>query len=244
MIDPVHGRRREDGHDLSFLWWRPDAPLRSVSSALVGGGIGPLGWFLNAQVHPGYDRLDPAQHVMELAQTAGLNGAGVGMLTAVDVATAECDEDGGVCVVGTVGLGQPTWAAAPPERISPGADGRGSHGPTPIGTINLLVVIPDQLDDGCLVNLLATATEAKVQALFDAGVPATGTASDAICVAGYPMQVQHRGFGDGRESFGGPRSYWGSRTARAVYRVVRRGAVADTERAIARGWPRPSLHSG
>ena len=39
------------------------------------------------------------------------------------------------------------------------------------------------LGDAAYVNAVMTATEAKTQALLDAGFRATGTASDAICVA-------------------------------------------------------------
>jgi adenosylcobinamide amidohydrolase len=80
------------------------------------------------------------------------------------------------------------------------------------GTINLIVVLPVRLSDAALVNAVATATEAKAQALHDLGLDATGTATDAIAVAcpahGAP------------EPFGGPRSRWGGCLARAVYAAV------------------------
>ena len=116
-------------------------------------------------------------------------------------------------------------------------------GPPPPGTINLLVVLPEPVGDAALVNLLATATEAKVQALLESGVAGTGTASDAVCVvcpdlAADPAADRERG------RFGGPRSYWGGRVARAVHEAVRRGAAADRDRAVARGWPRPPHRPG
>ena len=81
-----------------------------------------------------------------------------------------------------------------------------------IGTINVLVVLPERLSDGALVNTIVTATEAKVQALRELGLEATGTATDAVCVV-CPE--------DGRASaFGGPRSVWGARLARAVHAAV------------------------
>jgi adenosylcobinamide hydrolase len=89
-----------------------------------------------------------------------------------------------------------------------------------VGTINVLAVVPAALSDGALVNAVVTATEAKAQALAEAGVRATGTASDAICVA-CPV-------GEG-DPFGGPRSIWGSRLARAVRAAVAAG-TADWQR--------------
>jgi adenosylcobinamide amidohydrolase len=75
--------------------------------------------------------------------------------------------------------------------------------------------VPAPLDDAALVNALSTATEAKAQALFDAGIKGTGTASDAVAVC-CPT--------GGGERYGGPRSAWGSRLARAVHAAVLTGA--------------------
>src|SRR5204862_6676925 len=110
-------------------------------------------------------------------------------------------DDGGVSVSATVGLGLPILAAAP--------DGAESTHP---GTINVLVVVPERLSDGALVNTVVTATEAKVQALRDLGLAATGTATDAVCVA-CPEEGR-------AAAFGGPRSVWGARLARAVHAAV------------------------
>ncbi|MFD0904727.1 adenosylcobinamide amidohydrolase, partial [Actinomadura sediminis] len=85
------------------------------------------------------------------------------------------------------------------------------------GTINILAVLPVPLTDGALVNAVVTVTEAKTQALLEAGFPCTGTASDAVCVA-----VPEAGT---PEPFAGPRSVWGARLARAVHRAVRAGAL-------------------
>jgi adenosylcobinamide amidohydrolase len=64
-----------------------------------------------------------------------------------------------------------------------------------------------------------TATEAKTQALLEAGIRGSGTASDAVCIAA-PAAGE-------REDFAGPRSLWGARIARAVHAAVRAGALRD-----------------
>ena len=69
------------------------------------------------------------------------------------------------------------------------------------------------------VNAVVTATEAKAQAVLEAGFAATGTATDAICVAA-PHARKSR-----EEEFTGPRSVWGARIARAVHAAVHAGAV-------------------
>jgi adenosylcobinamide hydrolase len=129
MVLPERHTRREDGLDLPFLVWRLPAPCRAVSSAVLGGGIGLRSWILNAQVRSGYDRLDPADHLLELADRVGLgrDGApGVGLLTAADVDDRRSATDGGVRVDATVGIRVPTWAAATPASCPPGR-----HGPAP-----------------------------------------------------------------------------------------------------------------
>ena len=117
-------------------------------------------------------------------------------------------EDGDVRVCATVGLSLVTWAA---DRD----DGAIAWSP---GTINVVAILPARLTEAALVNAVITATEAKTQALFEHGVPGTGTASDAVCIVCPPT-------GDA-EPFGGPRSAIGAALARAVHDAVSRGIPA------------------
>lgn len=89
----------EQGREWPLLVWAPGPGVRMVSSAVLGGGIGERGWVLNAQVPPGYDRLDPVDHLRELAAGAGLAGPGVGLMTAAPVADLRRAADGGVRAV-------------------------------------------------------------------------------------------------------------------------------------------------
>ena len=200
--------RREGGRAYPVLVWRGSRPLRMVATAPHGGGIGPRRWVINAQVPSSYGRRDPDHHLGKLGVSLGLAGRGVGMLTAVDVRRVRSARDGGVEATATLGLGHPVWAAAPDET-------RPLAGSL-VGTINLVVVLPEPLSDAALVNAVATATEAKAQALWECGVAATGTATDAVCVACPEGGRLH--------AFGGPRSLWGARLARAVHAAVASGA--------------------
>jgi adenosylcobinamide amidohydrolase len=121
-------------------------------------------------------------------------------------------EDEGVHAAATVGLRVPTWAAVPPGP----ADRELVPAWRP-GTINIIVSVPVPLRDAAYVNAVMTATEAKTQAVLEAGFRAIGTATDAICVAA-PVA------GDPAD-FAGPRSLWGARIARAVHAAVHAGAV-------------------
>ncbi|MYW04204.1 adenosylcobinamide amidohydrolase [Streptomyces sp. SID3343] len=208
--------RDEDGTRRPSLVWRAGPGLRMVSSALLGGGIGEREWVLNAQVRPGYDRMDPMAHLAEIAASLGLTGPGVGLMTAAEVAAWTHGLDEGVEALVTTGIGIPTWAASPAPGVA---------GSPPPGTINIVAIVPAALSDAALVNAVATVTEAKVQALLDAGYACTGTPSDAICVAARAPVV-----GEVVEPFGGPRSPWGARLARAVHRAVLSGAAQDRVR--------------
>ncbi|WP_424534862.1 adenosylcobinamide amidohydrolase [Sphaerisporangium viridialbum] len=235
--------RHEDGARLASLLWEFGPGWRMISSAMVGGGIGPGEWVLNAQVVGAYSRMDPIDHLLELAPAGR---PGVGMMTAASVAHYTRASDGGVEAVATVGLRVPTWAASPegvpdpelrperadlappPERVGPASPSEGAGlvprpaspvpAPTAPGTINIIVAVPVAMSDAALVNTVMTVTEAKSQALAEAGYACTGTASDAVCVA-----VRAEG---PEELFGGPRSTWGSRIARAVHHSVLNGAHA------------------
>jgi adenosylcobinamide amidohydrolase len=204
---------RTDGREWPATLWRPAHAVLAAASTVLGGGLGPRPWALSATVDKDYANPDPAGHLRELARAHGLDGEGVGFLTAVDVGRAVWTEDGGTEALATVGLGWPTWAATPEDPSEAAAGVSDRH---VAGTINLLVWVPVRLADGALVNAVATATEAKAQALAEQRVPGTGTASDAIAVC-CPL--------DGpTEAYGGPRSTWGARLARSVHAAVTTGA--------------------
>ncbi|MFJ9809738.1 adenosylcobinamide amidohydrolase [Streptomyces sp. NPDC101158] len=216
LADAVLLDHEEDGRRWPLLVWAPGPGTRMVSSAVLGGGIGERSWVVNAQVPPGYARLDPVAHLRALAAGAGLDGPGVGLMTAAPVGERRRAADGGVQAVVTAGIGVRGWAAVPEApAVFP---------PRP-GTINIIVSLPVPLTDAALVNAVATATEAKVQALVELGADASGTPTDAVCVA-CPGPVDA-----GAEAFAGPRSTWGARLARAVHRATRE-ACAE---ALARG---------
>jgi adenosylcobinamide amidohydrolase len=205
------GAADDSGTILPVMVWRLAAPLLAASTASVGGGLGLRHWVVNAQVIADYGRCDPEAHVADLALELGLAGPGVGMLTAADVTAARRVVDHGVEVEATVGVTHPTWAADPGDPVDQ---------PSPPGTINVVAFLPERLSDAALLNALCTATEAKTQALFDVGVPGTGTASDALTILCPAAGTTHR--------FGGPRSTWGARLARAVHAAVVEGCPGES----------------
>ena len=211
LDEPQLLSRREDGTELSMALWRFPSPLLALSSAPYGGGWGARRWILAAQVAHGYHRTDPAGHLAGLARELGLDGPGIGMLTAVDVRLVTASREDGVAAAATVGLTDPSWAAAADAAAA--APATGSRGAA--GTVNIVAVLSRRLSRAALVNAVMTVTEAKSQALWEAGVAGTGTPSDAVAVLCAPTGPA--------EAYGGPRSRYGSRLARAVHRAVLEG---------------------
>lgn len=212
LTEPTLTTRVEDERDVPLLYWRARRPLRVISSGPLGGGIGPRSWLINATVPMSYHRDDPDAHLAELADRLGLDGPGVGLLTGVDVADVISRTDTGVRVWATVGLGTPVRAAEPAvDRAGPATSAPADV--ERVGTVNIIVLVPARLSDAALVNAVATATEAKAQAIGELGLTATGTPTDAVticCPADGPV-----------DAYGGPRSRWGAPLARAVHAAVR-----------------------
>lgn len=214
-MQPSLHLRHEGGEDLPFLVWRLDRPLLAIASGPVGGGIGLRRWVLNTTVAYGYDRMDPDRHLAELAASVDLPGDdGLGLMTAVDVRHRQIVTDDDLHVIATTGISEPQWAAVPVGDPS-------LHDPERVGTINVVAFVPVRLSHAALVNAVATVAEAKAQAFRDLGLAGTGTPTDAVAIL-CPAE------GD-EEPFGGPRSTWGSRLARAAHRAIRDGAVLQAE---------------
>lgn len=190
------------------LVWTFTDPVLALSSASVGGGFSTPSWLLNIGVPYDYARTDLDEHAAQIASGQDLHGPGIGMFTAVDVTRAVQAHVEGAMVSATVGATKPTWAADPAA----------GHGNWP-GTINVIARVPVALEPAAMVQALLAMTEAKSQALLEAQVPGTGTASDAITLLCAVGDAAHR--------FGGVRSTWGHRLARATHAAVQQGLAAD-----------------
>ncbi|GED22074.1 adenosylcobinamide amidohydrolase [Halomonas halmophila] len=159
--------------------------LRTLSSALIGGGFGWRRDFCNFHVDKHYACETPGEELEGWLAKRNLDpGQALAMMTAVPLdrfAVAEADAGSTrVLAVTTAGVGNAVDITAPVE-----GDAR-----LVAGTINLLIFIDGHLTDGALVNVVLSATEAKVHALTACGVqdaeygtPATGTSTDCLAIA-------------------------------------------------------------
>lgn len=160
---------------------RSEAPLATLTSAVVGGGFGHVHALINRHVSKGYDSDDPARELCVFAAERGITGAFVGLLTAVWMRKARTltlgAGDLAVCALITAGVSNACVAGlSQPQRVEP-------------GTINIMVFIDGKLSPGAMVNAVKTISEAEVSVLHARGIktaegyPATGTSTDAIVVA-------------------------------------------------------------
>jgi adenosylcobinamide amidohydrolase len=186
-------------------------PHRCLSSAVLGGGLAWMRTWLNLQVKIGYARMDPDDHLHAVAEALHLPQPVVGMLTAANVTAWTSARRGAARAIATVGIGHPLAAAGARPRLLPRP-----------GTINILVTLEAPLSDAALVGAVQTAVEAKAQALAEAGIraanhhgPATGTATDCVCIAVPP---------GGSVPFAGPATRVGADLAHAVRQAVLAGA--------------------
>lgn len=195
-----------------------------LSSASIGGGLVWPRVVLNLGVGEAFFRTDLDAYVAERLTALGIDEGPVSaLLTAADVRCWTGGEADGVQAWATVAATKPTWAARPGgidgHPTAPRLGGDPDHAPPEPGTVNIVAALPVPLTTSALVQAVGTVTEAKAQALLQAGVPGTGTASDALVVLCPDSAV-------GSEEpvpFAGVRSPWGHRLAEAVRQAVSTG---------------------
>jgi iron complex transport system ATP-binding protein len=188
-------------------------PLRVVSSAVAGGGLGPARSIVNLHVPRGFRCEDTPAVLDDVVRRRALAAPWVGLLTAAptdraETATAAAGPLTAVALV-TVGLG---------HTVTAGLTAATAWAPS---TINAILVVDADAEPAALVNLVVTVTEVKALALAEAGVrsgigePASGTSTDAVVVAATGRGAPCR--------FGGPASELGAVAARAMRTALRAG---------------------
>ncbi|EKN65728.1 iron ABC transporter permease [Neobacillus bataviensis LMG 21833] len=168
-----------------FIELQSPAPLRTMSSGVVGAGTGWHRTFVNRHVSKDYNCDDHRMEMAAFLKTKGFEPSEtVGMMTAVvleDVAYGRVKlDDFSVLVVVTAGIG---------NAIDASKSERHDLIHTP-GTINTWVFVNGELTEEAFIQSIVTATEAKVKAMHDLKVMdkvtetiATGTSTDSILIA-------------------------------------------------------------
>ncbi|MBS4192550.1 heme ABC transporter ATP-binding protein [Bacillus sp. FJAT-49705] len=164
---------------------RSPIPLRTMSSGVVGSGVGWNQMFVNRHVDKDYDCSDHRKEMQDYLKVHGFEpGETVGMMTAVmleDVCFQHYKEENfAVFIIVTAGVGNAIDAARSEQH---------AYHMIP-GTINTWIFVSGELTEVAFIQSIMTATEAKAKALQDQGVKdavtgtiATGTSTDSILIA-------------------------------------------------------------
>ncbi|MDR7001827.1 adenosylcobinamide amidohydrolase [Neobacillus niacini] len=168
-----------------FIMLNAPAPLRTMSSGVIGSGTGWHQTFVNRHVDKTYNCSD---HRSEMSSFLKVNGfepsETVGMMTAVfleDLVYRKVEEsDFSLFVAVTAGVGNAVDASKSEMH---------SFEAVP-GTINTWIFVNGELTEEAFIQSIMTATEAKVKAIHDlnvidsvTGTIATGTSTDSILIA-------------------------------------------------------------
>lgn len=168
-------------------------PLKTMSSGVIGSGLGWHQNFINRHVDRTYHYSNHQEEMMNYLKNHGFEPMEtVGMMTAVileDVSFTFLEAGHlSIFIVVTAGVGNAVDASRSSEHSS-------EYIP---GTINTWIFINGKITDEAFIQAMVTATEAKVRALEDekvmdsvTGTRATGTSTDSILIAATQRGEQH-----------------------------------------------------
>jgi len=168
-----------------YLALRSPIPLRTMSSGLVGSGIGWHQVFVNRHINKKVKYHHNQNDMVLFMKEKGFEpDETVGMMTSVLIKNASIQfikEPGfSVLIVVTAGIENATDVS------------RGSEHTFQLsaGTINIWVFVNAHLTEGAFIQSMMTVTEAKTKAMYDlevtdkkTGTIATGTPTDSILIA-------------------------------------------------------------
>lgn len=171
---------------------------RVLSSAVLGGGFCDASFILNHWVRKDLLMDDsglrsefnhqPVAYLQNRIRRIGLEGPGVGLMTAVNipknlVALHLGFKETWMEGFFTVGIGNAVRAGDPASHIEEEEKAR------PVGTINMILIANATLSDAAMVEALQVAAEAKAAVLLESGIKsavssraATGTGTDCTAV--------------------------------------------------------------
>lgn len=170
---------------------RSETPLRTLSSAVLGGGCGAYHAIVNLKVDQNYHHTAPAldaQHriaALQLPIDSSISLMTAASLSDGSVVTVEANGvHPGIAVIATTGFSNAAHVLDD-VPLSQATD----HQPMRPGTVNIICLVDGSITESALAGAIITATEAKCAALqtldirSQSGRVATGTTSDAIVIA-------------------------------------------------------------
>lgn len=153
-------------------------PFRAASTG-ISGGIRTVLTIFNHTVPAGGNAGEPGKELSMVAAEAGLAPAFFGLLTTVPAQQCCVLQYDFVTVFITAGIRHERSESA--------------------GTINIIVISSEGMEDAALIETIMVATEAKADALAALGFPISGTPTDAV-VAACENTIRHTGAGRSSEA--------------------------------------------
>jgi adenosylcobinamide hydrolase len=187
--------------------------LHVLSSAVLNGGLTTSRVIINHHVPKGVHILRPERYLKEFLRKRDLEPNSIGLMTAADIRNVSIvnhtKSEPRLSVVVTAGVS---------NAMAAGDDA--THFQEKPGTINMILVLDGNPTDGCLIEIVKTATEAKGLALRELDIlsrasnrTATGTSTDTVTIAstcrGEPIK------------YAGTATVLGSTISRHVIRAVK-----------------------
>jgi alpha-ribazole phosphatase CobZ len=167
-------------NDMDAVVVRLPNRMRSLSSAILGGGSSFVSSVVIMQVPANYECDDPLNELERSCAELGIPDDVLGFMTAAKVrkvtsVVRERFEDSEALVVATAGLSNAVIAGEPLPMYTLADSFKA-------GTINIIAVVNEPLDDVGMINAIIPMTEAKTAAIRDLGADHTGTTSDAVAI--------------------------------------------------------------
>ncbi len=199
-------------------------PLKTFSSALMGGGFGWYRNFVNCHVDKSFTCDSPDQFLVGRCQQWGLAEQDtLAMMTAAylpDYSELFFKGDGvSILIVVTAGLGNAVDVVYGEKHVE-------TNNP---GTINTWIFVEGNLSEQAFIQGIVTATEAKTKAISDCGIKdpltntgATGTSTDSMMIASTQT-------GKSLE-YAGPITLLGSKIGRMSYEATKEAIERYLER--------------
>lgn len=191
--------------------------LKTLSSAVLNGGLCQAKTILNHQVPKSFKHRNSREYLKQIVKKLELPTPVVGLMTAANITdfslqVSKYSKKLYVCTITTAGFSNTVTAGDCIKAYNK------------ISTINTIILVDGNLTDTCMVDLVKTATEAKVLALRELDIrsktsnrQATGTTTDAIVIActgrGKPLE------------YGGTATSLGKAVSFTVSRSVKESAI-------------------
>ena len=223
---PLTGLRVQVTND--HLTISSEIPLRVLSSAVLNGGLRRTHSILIQRVRKNLRCDNPQAYMLRIAEAHRLEAdTTVGFMTAADPRNFGLStfKSGKVRVSAIVTAGTSN-SAKPGELVRNSKIG--------IGTVNTMVLTNAKVDDGCLVNALQTATEAKALAFKELDIRSSNSGEEATCTSSDATLIGTNSEGIER-NYAGVATDLGRSIAKAVNQAVKDAIIKQDKLPPSRG---------